>query len=191
MEFNPASRRSRRGAKSRSPIISVNKKYGRIYFSAFAVRELCLTGTSITIDRLDNYWLLLVDRHHGDCQLTQYQGAYYLVHREMVNMIMQFEEREKPTFEIGETIEADSYVLIPITLNRPEPRRRQKTDDDDWIKRRARVASAARIVISNDESSFSGRIKTQEVIAAENILNHITALNSKSTGRPNNNQPKK
>lgn len=166
-EWNP---RSRCGAKSIEALISVNVKYGRLYFSAFAVRRLQLHDASVIVEQRNDGWVLLVNRKQPLWKLTQYQGAYYLVHRAMVDDIVRTFSTETIAFQIEASEDkAIEYKLTPL-LDRPTKKRRHNKITTNNARRKSELNSAFKLLSKYEHSDFDGRIKTQEVAKAEILI---------------------
>lgn len=168
--WNP---RSRCGAKSVEPIISINAKYGRLYFSAYAVRRLQLYSAAVKVEIQNKEWVLVIDRKHSHWKLTQYQGAFYLVHRAMVDEIMSAFNTDNVSFLIMDTDDnKNSIYHLTAILDRPSKKRRKHNITTNNARRKAEVVSATKVLTKYESSDFNGRIKTQEVAKAETVLKH-------------------
>jgi hypothetical protein len=169
MERHPT-KRSRKGMKSTSAILTVNKKYGRIYFSAFAVDHLLLINASVTFTFTDSRWHIIVGRKWQGLSLTAHQGSFYIVDKTLVGKLCATHDEERISYKIlGYDVQFDRYPIEYVS-SQPAVRRRPKPSPLRHYEEKSHISSAERKVTLYELDDFRGRIKTQEVLRAEKFL---------------------
>lgn len=171
------------GQKSREAFITVNEKYGRIYFSAYAAKIFQLDTTGFDIFEQGGSWFFKVSQAQDAYKLIFHQYAFYCVDRKLVSdLIAAFpgERVLRLTIEDAER-KAPKYLLTKRDTGLPKSAKEKKTGggphsptpvpvkaspgSDDEIK------DALKKIAFYERTDFRGRIKTLEVIRAEQIIN--------------------
>jgi hypothetical protein len=170
---NAPNRTNRFGNASETAVISVNLKYGRLYFSVFAVKELNLETASFKIFRRGKRWLLSKTSGLTGLIMKIHQGAYYVVSKRLSLELAIHFQSEKPSFLIeGTDRKRKYYVLRFFVPNPPSPKRTlPESTSMTEAPKDPKMVSAARIVERFNKTNFAGRVKTREIINAEQFLN--------------------
>jgi hypothetical protein len=183
------------GVKSREPFITVNEKYGRIYFSANAAKIFDLENKGFVIFQYKGNWFFKVSKSPEALKLIFHQYAYYIVDRELVTRLLAGFPGEKPlrlNIE-GAELKAKKYLLTKRDSGVPSKARKKKKGGgsssvtpapvvikDTPVQNEVKKVNSAQDemtrealnkIASYERTNFQGRIKTLEVIRAERIIN--------------------
>lgn len=168
------------GRKSRQAFITINAHYGRIYFSAFAVRTFHLATSGFEIfDKAGNWFFKVSDSLQAN-KLTSHRYAFYFVDRTLVSHLISRFPGDQP---LRLTIEDAERKLSKYLLTRSGRLPGDTTGNKTTMKpgpktpvpvnasaSRDEVNRAIRTLAFYDKTDFMGRVKTLEVIQAERII---------------------
>jgi len=168
------------GRKSRNAFITINTKYGRIYFSAFAVRIFDLVYSGFEIFDQDGSWFFKLSGSLKAKKLTTHRYAFYFVDRTLVGqLISSFPGEGTLRLNIEDAQRKAPKYLLTRTGGLPGDTTGNKTSGSpkptapipvDTRASRDEVSRAIRTLASYVKTDFIGRVKTTEVIQAERII---------------------
>lgn len=152
------------GKKSRKAFITINAKYGRIYFSAFAVRTFHLMDTGFEIFEHTGSWYFKPSDAPQAGKLTSHYYAFYCVDLNLVNELIAFFSGGK---SVRLTIEEAQRKASRYLLTKSDELPGKETADNPP----GGPVSKAEIKLDfYRRTDFQGRVKTLEVIRAEQIV---------------------
>jgi hypothetical protein len=157
---------------SLKPVITINSKYGRLYFSLFAIKSLQLDKGFVRIFRDGKSWYLSRSDNPEDFRLTLYQHAYYIVSLSLVRELVFHFKHERLSFLIDGVGRKRKYY--PLTFYVPDPskaRRQYGSVKAESRYKDPKMISAERVLSKFDDTNFAGRVKTNETLRAEQLLN--------------------
>jgi hypothetical protein len=150
------------------PVINVNLKFGRLYFNVFAVRTLQLDEGYFRVFQRGTRWLLCRSESRADLRLNFYQDAYYVVSKRLVGALVKHFQREKPSFIIEGSDRKRKYYTLKVFVPEVKAVRSPKEDPQ--------LVAAARVIAKFEQTNFAGRVKTKEILRAEQLLNRTSKL---------------
>ncbi|MFZ1806371.1 MAG: hypothetical protein WAU36_04070 [Cyclobacteriaceae bacterium] len=138
------------GRKSLLCLITVNMKYSKFYFSAMAMERLELFGRNFNISVENHKWFLVFVEPDKTRKLTEHNGAYYFVDRELAKQVLKDFVGDRVKLKIeGLDRKTTKYPLTPVDVGSSENQR--------------------------ERNYFNGRIKT-ETIKGERLLNSLNYI---------------
>lgn len=169
---NPSALTTRFGFESNQPIINVNSKYGRLYFSVFAVKALALDQGYFKILYHDGRWLVTKNATVNDFAMKFHMGAHYVVCKSLVIRLMNYFQNDKLSFLIEGLNRKRKYYALKFFVPDPasaRPPRKPRSPDE--IRKDPTLTSAEKIIARFEQTNFPGRVKTREILKAEHIAN--------------------
>lgn len=171
---------NRFGNDSIKPVITINAKYGRMYFSLFAIKALKLDESYFRIFKTGSRWFLMKTNENTDFKLTVHAHAYYIVCKPLVNGLVDHFKHEVLSFLIDGVERKRKYY--PLTFYVPERKSKraygEAKADSRW--KHPRLASAEQKISNFETTNFIGRVKTNEILRAEQLLNRTSTINNQT-----------